>query len=165
MMKRRKMWLSLLLVWMVAAGIQASEQMVLTIHLADQSKAQFMLPDDHPYVAFGSGYMIVRYTDGYLDFTPGEVKNITIDPVDVTEVEEVKSSEERIAFDLRRAGVVHVSGLRQGDQILVVAIDGKNMQVPIDRKDGEATIDLSCQPRGCYVVSVNKSFTFKLMKP
>ncbi len=43
---------------------------------------------------------------------------------------------------------------------------GERSVLTVNLKDGsEATVDLSGLPRGCYIVSVNKRFSFKLLKP
>lgn len=55
--------------------------------------------------------------------------------------------------------------MQQGDRLQVFGIDGKRIQAGVSAAGDEVTVDLSQQPRGVYMVSVNKSFTFKLMKP
>ena len=44
--------------------------------------------------------------------------------------------------------------LADGDRLSVVTLDGKRLQVPVSREHGEAVVDLTGKPRGCYVVSV-----------
>jgi hypothetical protein len=61
--------------------------------------------------------------------------------------------------------VVNVSGLQKTDRIQVYSLDGKSVNAVVSRHEGEATVDLIQQKRGVYMVSVNNSFTFKLMKP
>ena len=78
----------------------------------------------------------------------------------------VKSDKcQRISFNLTSAGVARVSGLQSSDRLQVFGLDGKSVSAVVSRNDGEATIDLTQQPRGIYIVSVNLRFTFKLMKP
>lgn len=61
--------------------------------------------------------------------------------------------------------MVHVSGLAEQDRLQVTALDGKRMQVPVQRNGSEAIVDLTHLSHGVYMVSVNQRFTFKLMKP
>lgn len=168
---RKKLFCLLFLSGLCCTGTLAEEHDALIIRLADQTSVQFMLPDQEPSLVCQNGTMSVSFLKegtsewDALQFTPDEVAEITIEKIDVTAIEEVKASEKRIRFDLSRGSVVRVSGLQQGDRLQVVSLDGKSIQTPVNRHDGEATIDLSSQPRGCYVVSVNRSFTFKLLKP
>jgi len=161
-----------LLSWLFSVCAMAEERQVLTIHLTDGNNVEFLLPDQNPLVECSMGSMTVKFiedvrkqTEEILSFTPSEVLNLTIDMVEYSGVKDVKSNEPRVRFDLTRGSVLHVSGLQEGDRLQVVALDGKNVQAPVKRIASEATVDLGQQPRGCYVVSVNKSFTFKLMKP
>ena len=77
----------------------------------------------------------------------------------------VKGEEPGIRFDLTRQGVVHVSGLSDSDRLTVVSLDGKQVKPAVSLNGSEATVDLTGQPRGCYIVRVNKRFSFKLLKP
>ncbi len=159
----------MLLLPLCATGMQAEEAQVLKIHLADQSYVLFVLPDQDPVINCSFSKMNVSFQrDGEWDnmsFSRDEVVKMTIDKMNIDGVEEVKTADKRIRFDLSRGSVVRVSGLQADDRLSVVSLDGKSIQALVSRQDGEATIDLSGQPRGCYVVSVNKRFTFKLMKP
>lgn len=84
---------------------------------------------------------------------------------DVTSINDVKSDERKVLFSMKQPGVVDVNGLQQGDRLQVVSLDGKSVISVKVSHDGTQTVDLRQQPRGVYVVSVNRSFTFKLMKP
>lgn len=166
---RKKLFCLLLLSGLCSMGAMAEEQDALVIRLADQTTVQFLLPDQQPSLMCFNGSMSVWFTEKgtweTLEFTPDEVAEMKIEIIEVSAVEEVRTDEQRIRFDLSRGSVVRVSGLQEGDQLQVVSLDGKSVKAPVSRYDGEAIIDLGSQPRGGYVVSVNRSFTFKLLKP
>jgi hypothetical protein len=104
--------------------------------------------------------------ENYLSFERDQVDNLTVGTTDVTAIENVKSDEcQRVSFDLTSAGVVRVSGLQPSDRLQVFSIDGRSVSAVVSRNEGEATIDLTQQPRSIYIVSVNQRFSFKLMKP
>lgn len=166
--------LSLLLLWITAAGAMAEEtSSSLFVYLKSGSKVQFVLPTQKPTVNCEKGAMYV-YNNGdsnedgsySVAFQRDEVDYLKVDKsVDLTGIETAQADEPRIRFDLTRKGVVSVSGLQTTDRIQVFGLDGKSINAAISRHDGEATVDLTQQRHGVYVVSVNKSFTFKLMKP
>ena len=100
-----------------------------------------------------------------LTFERDKVKDLVIGETEVDKIREVKAEEPRIRFDFTRRSMVRVSGLNESDRLTVVSIDGKQVQPTISRSADEAVVDLTGQPRGSYIVSVNGSFSFKLMKP
>ena len=162
---KAKTILSVLLLWMSATCAMAEETMSsLYVFLKDGSKMQFILPLEKPIVYCEKGVMWVHGNYG-VSFNRDEVDYLKVDKADLTTIEEVQSDEPRIRFDLTRKGVVGICGLQQADRIMVCSLDGKSVDAAISRHEGEATIDLSRQPRGVYLISVNQRFTFKLMKP
>lgn len=162
---KAKTILSLLLLWMTATCAMAEDLSSLYVFLKDGNKVQFILPVQKPIVTFEKGTMYVSYGDYVMSFERDEVNYLKVDKADLTTIEEVQADEPRVRFNLTRKGVVNVSGLQQTDRIQVYSLDGKSVDAAISRHEGEATVDLSQQKRGVYMVSVNKSFTFKLMKP
>ena len=162
---KAKTILSVLLLWMTATCAMAEETMSsLYVFLKDGSKMQFILPLEKPIVYCEKGVMWVHGNYG-VSFNRDEVDYLKVDKADLTTIEEVQSDEPRIRFDLTRKGVVSVSGLQATDHIQVYSLDGKSAEAVVSHHESEATVDLSQQRRGVYMVSVNKSFTFKLMKP
>lgn len=161
---KAKAFLSLLLLWMTATCVMAEDLSSLYVFLKDGNKMQFILPLEKPIVYCEKGVMWVHGNYG-VSFNRDEVDYLKVDKADLTTIEEVQSDEPRIRFDLTRKDVVSVSGLQVADHIQVYSLDGKSVDAAISRHEGEATVDLSQQKRGVYMISVNKSFTFKLMKP
>jgi hypothetical protein len=62
-------------------------------------------------------------------------------------------------------GTIAVNGLNAGDEVQVVGIDGRSVMNARAAEGGQAVVDLSSRTHGIYVISVNKRFTFKYMKP
>ena len=167
---KTKPFLTLLLLWTMIVGACAEEHGTLFVHLKDGTMMQFTLPVQKPVVSFTRGMMKVAFQENgnedYVSFDRDQIENLTVGTTDVTAIEDVKSDEcQRICFDLTSAGVVRVSGLLPSDRLQVFGLDGKSVSTVVSRNDGEATVDLTQQPRGIYIVSVNQRFTFKLMKP
>ena len=102
----------------------------------------------------------------YMTFERDMVDYLKVGKTEHDGVEGVEADkEDRVCFDLTHRSVVHVSGLKASDRLQVCSLDGKSVQADVSRNDGEAFVDLSQLRSGVYIVSVNGSFTFKLMKP
>ena len=167
-----KTLLLILLSGVLSAPLAAQEQCALNVNLTDGSTVQFVLPVQEPTITFGGGEMTVSYWEQgrvgeqlWLSFQRDQVADMTIVKINTTAVSTVRTTDQRVSFNLTQPGVVRVAGLNDGDQLQVFALDGKQVQPAISRQDGEATVDLNDLPRGLYVVSVNQCFTFKLLKP
>ncbi|MBR2114643.1 MAG: T9SS type A sorting domain-containing protein [Prevotella sp.] len=167
---KTKPFLTLLLLWTMIVGAMAEERSTLFVHLKDGTIVQFTLPVQKPVFSFMRGMMKVAFQENgdedYVSFERDQVENLTIGTTDATAIEDVKSDEcQRISFNLTSAGVVRISGLQLSDRLQVFSIDGRSVSAVVSRNEGEATIDLTQQLRGVYIVSVNQRFSFKLMKP
>lgn len=168
---RKKLFCLLFLSGLCCMASATEERDALVIRLADQTHVQFILPDQQPSLVCQNDTMKVWFLTEEnaewksLQFTPDDVAEMTFEKVNTTQIDEVLPTEKRIRFDLSRGSLLRVTGLKQGDRLQVVALDGKSILAPVNRQNNEATIDFSSQPRGCYVVSINRSFTFKLLKP
>ena len=167
---KTKPFLTLLLLWTMIVGAWAEERSTLFVHLKDGTIVQFTLPVQKPVVSFTRGMMKVAYQENgeedYVSFERDQVENLTVGTTDITAIEDVKSDKcQRISFNLTSAGIARVSGLQPSDCLQVFSLDGKSVSAVVSRNDGEATVDLTQQPRGIYIVSVNQRFSFKLMKP
>ena len=167
---KTKPFLTLLLLWTMIVGALAEEHGTLFVHLKDGTIVQFTLPVQKPVISFTRGMMKVAFQENgeedYVSFERDQVENLTVGTTDVTAIEDVKSDKcQRISFNLTSAGVARVSGLQPSDRLQVFGFDGKSVSAVMSRNDGEAIVDLTQQPRGIYIVSVNQRFSFKLMKP
>ncbi len=156
---------------MMATGAMADDGTgTLCVHLKDGSRVRFVLPVEQPVVSCQEGVMRVDYQmgDGMLSticYHRDEVAFLNVEKQGGVITGEMSPADARILFDLTRPGVLHVSGLKTTDRLQVYRLDGKHAKADTARHGDEATVDLSREPRGVYMVSVNNSFTFKLMKP
>ena len=169
--------ITLLLFCMMAVGALAEEQSTLLVHLKDGNVVQLVIPVQKPEIQCymdqsGQSIMIIsyflndgQYPDEYLRLDRDQVDYLTFGETEVDAIEKVQEDKQQISFDLTRIGVVRVRGLKDSDRLQVNSLDGKSVNVPINRNGSEATVDLTQKPRGMYIVNVNQCFTFKLMKP
>ena len=167
---KAKTIMMLLMLLTMTVGAWAEEHGTLFVHLKDGTIVQFTLPVQKPVISFTRGMMKVAFQENgdedYVSFERDQVENLTVGTTDVTAIEDVKSDKcQRISFNLTSAGVARVSGLQPSDRLQVFGFDGKSVSAVMSRNDGEAIVDLTQQPRGIYIVSVNQRFSFKLMKP
>ena len=155
---------------MMSTEALADSQSLLFVFLQDGSRVQFVLPVQKPTVSCSAGVMQVDYQTESdeplrMSLARDEVAFLKVGTIEELGVESMQAKEQRIQFDLTRAGVVHISGLNDVDRVQVYRLDGKRVKAAVGRSGSEATVELYSQPRGIYMVSVNNSFTFKLMKP
>lgn len=181
-MKKKKVIL-LLLSYLMTVGVMAEDDdYTMNVNLTDGGQVQFVL-SGQPSVLCVDGQMIIYYgkwskgqtsVEGNgqvfvseverdeLSFERNQVKDLTFGMT--SNIEDVKTDANRINFNLTHRSIVEISGLMADDNLQVFSLDGKNVQVPINRISDRATIDLRTMPCGSYIISVNKRFTFKLMK-
>lgn len=157
----------MLLLWITTTNAMAEDMSSLYILLKGGNKVQFILPVQKPMVTCAKGTMYVYYDDytQIMSFERDEVDYLEVKQADLTAIDKAEINEPDIRFDLTHKGVVSIYGLQAKDRIHVYSLDGKSVDATITRHESEATVDLSQQRRGIYMVSVNNSFTFKLMKP
>ncbi len=171
----------LLLIWaMTASNLYAEDvEYIMYVNLTDGTNVQFVLPEEKPFVGCYDGKMTISYGSHFtmVDSTEtswysvrdnivlerSQVKDLTFGVA--TEIKNVNSDNHRIAFDLSQSNYIRISGLESKDHVEVFSLDGKKVLVPTKIQDSEAVVDLSGRRRGIYMVSVNRSFTFKIMKP
>ena len=167
---KAKTFLSLLLPWTMAAGALAEEQSKLLLFLKDGSSVEFVVPSQKPEITCARGYMQVNYQQGSttaaVTFERSQVGSLKVlDEAEATAIKATTDNSQRVSFDVTSSSVVSVKGLNDGDRLLVYGLDGMRVNAGISRSGGEATVDLSQLRRGVYMVSVNGSFNFKLLKP
>lgn len=175
----------LLLLWgLIATSLYAEDEgYIMYVNLADGTNLHFVLSEQKPYVVSRDGKMTVYYGNyypvdstfvddygysyGYLKehivFECNQVRDIRFDIS--TGVENIDIKDDGLIFDVSHAGIVRINGLKAKDFVEIYSLDGKKMSAPISKQNMEAIIDLSAKPRGIYIISINKRFTFKMMKP
>ena len=153
-----------------AWGAQAQEcEIVSVLHLKTTQGAayDFLLRDQKPEVLCYNGKMTVSYDGGVgcLTFAREDVATLTIEERDTTPVSEVASAERHVSFDLTARGRIRVRGLKDGEKVQAYSADGKTVAT-MRSHGGEASLDLTAQPRGVYVIKAGDGRnTFKMLKP
>ena len=145
---------------------------VLNLTLKDGTSYHFLIADQKPVIKSRNGQLVVtyHYADGgslapQLSFERDAVECLTFGAYDPVCVVAPTELEQAVRFDLLSPNRIHVCGLNQGDLVEAVSLNGRNA-VPARRAvSGELTLDLNRQPRGVYIVSVNRKHTFKFVKP
>lgn len=164
--------LILLSLWSSVTKGQTEAHTVLNLSLKDGTSYHFLIAGQKPEMKSRNGQLVVTYqnADGsgqapQLRFERDAVERLTFggyDPVGVAAPETMKPG---VRFDLVSPGRILISGLSRGDRVEAASLDGRSA-VPARRaSSGELTLDLSRQPRGVYVISVNQRHTFKYVKP
>jgi len=177
-MKRKVVLLGLLLSMLPLGSAWADDDFALNVNLQDGSTLQIVVEKQHPEISFKDGVMTIIYykythtineVEYYderteLQLDRDEIVNLTV-TAEATGIEDVKAEHQQKKFFLASDGIIHISGLKRGDRIQMVALDGKMVASATAGQDGEALLDLSSQSSGIYVVSINKDYSFKLIKP
>ena len=164
-MKRLQFFLN---TFLCAMALQAQE-LVSVLHLQTTQGAvyDFVLRDQQPEVLCYNGYMTVTYDGGAgcLTFAREDVSKLTIEQRDVTPVTDVAATGRHVSFDLTARGRVRVRGLKDSEIVHAYSADGKTI-ASVRCHNGEASLDLTAQPRGVYVIKAGDGRdTFKMLKP
>jgi len=169
---RKTCLLVLLLSWLSAMGAWAEDYGVLYINQKNGEKVQCVIDREKPLVEFKDGKLVLyAWSDDEqamqwkVELSRNEVESLTFGTISIDAIHPLKTDDGHIGFNLLRKGVVGVSGLKKADIVMVYHLDGRQVQVSVSKHEGTAEVDLNNEPRGVYMVSVNKRFTFKLMKP
>ena len=169
-MKKKKMIPLLLSLMMATAALADNEGYTMNVNLRDGSMVQFVLASQKPEVWCKDGKMTIYYdydSASYqyqnVSFERDLVKDLTFGMS--TGIKPLIEADGKVRFMLTRPGELRVTGLKDGDRLSVYAMDGKIIPTSVSRYGSEAVVDLEGRAHGVYIVSVNNSFTFKLMKP
>ena len=167
-----KKLLLLLFVCVTALNVSArstEETTTLVLSLTDGTEYRFDIPAKDPTMKFAKGVVNVYcYVAGEepttLTIERDQLKNIYFEEKG-TAIQTPTISGNAVTFRLLQPGTIAVNGLNAGDEVQVVGIDGCSVMNARAAEGGQAVVDLSSRTRGIYVISVNKRFTFKYMKP
>ena len=167
-----KKLLLLLFVCVTALNVSArstEETTTLVFSLTDGTEYRFEIPATDPSIKFAKGVVNVYcYVAGEepttLTIERDQLKNIYFEEKG-TAIQTPTISGNTVTFRLLQSGTIAVNGLSAGDEVQVVGIDGRSVMNARAAEGGQAVVDLSSRTRGIYVISVNKRFTFKYMKP
>ncbi len=167
-----KKLLLLLFLCVTALNVSArltEETTTLVLSLTDGTEYRFDIPAKDPTMKFAKGVVNVYcYVAGEepttLTIERDQLKNIYFEEKG-TAIQTPTISGNAVTFRLLQPGTIAVNGLNAGDEVQVVGIDGRSVMNARAAEGGQAVVDLSSRTRGIYVISVNKRFTFKYMKP
>ena len=167
-----KKLLLLLFLCVTALNVSArstEETTTLVLSLTDGTEYRFDIPAKDPTMKFAKGVVNVYcYVAGEepttLTIERDQLKNIYFEEKG-TAIQTPTISGNAVTFRLLQPGTIAVNGLSAGDEVQVVGIDGRSVMNARAAEGGQAVVDLSSRTRGIYVISVNKRFTFKYMKP
>lgn len=167
-----KKLLLLLFLCVTALNVSArstEETTTLVLSLTDGTEYRFEIPATDPSIKFAKGVVNVYcYVAGEepttLTIERDQLKNIYFEEKE-TAIQTPTISGNAVTFRLLQPGTIAVNGLSAGDEVQVVGIDGRSVMNARAAEGGQAVVDLSSRTRGIYVISVNKRFTFKYMKP
>ena len=166
-----KKLLLLLFVCVTALNVSAQsaeETTTLVVSLTDSTEYRFDIPAKNPRLQFGKGvvkvYCYVAGEETTLTIERDQLRDIYFEKVG-TAIQTPAVAEDAVTFSLLQPGTIAVNGLIAGDEVQVVGIDGRSVMNVRTATSGQAVVDLSSRTRGIYVISVNKRFTFKYMKP
>jgi len=161
--------ITLLSVFFASGSLAENEVYVMNLSLTDGRMLQFDLATQEPTVSCYNGQMGIGYYDSssgnysYLSFERDLVNNLTFN--NAVSIETVNAENGPIRFYWLSEKELKVSGMKQGDRLMVHSINGKKMPIRFTRQGSEAIVNLKDYACGTYIVSINKSFNFKIMIP
>ena len=165
----------LLLLFLCVTTLNMSAQVTeeartLIVRLTDGTVYRFDIPAKDPQLQFSKGVVKVYANPDAgeesttLTIERDQLKDIYFEN-DGTAIQTPAGAENAVTFSLLQPGTIAINGLRSGDQIQVVGIDGRSVMDVRAAANGPTVVDLSGCSRGIYVISVNKRFNFKYMRP
>ncbi len=169
MRKMRRLLTMLLLALVTTTALADHEGYTMDISLKDGSHAYFVIPKQKPSISCFDGKMVISFREldseqeSTISFERDLVKDITF--AATNGIEPVIAENSRLSFTMASSKDIKVTGLNDADMLRVYSIDGKNVSASISRQDNVAIVSLPTGKRGMYVISVNNSFTFKIVQP
>ena len=162
-MRKIKTILSIIYFLMIGTIYGYAEDKVLgiIIELTNGKKVEYRLADN-PKLAFDGTTIVVTAEGVKLEFTPSELKNVTMG-----QVENVSSSIEEVAISHGSAelidGVVRLSGFKAGEEVGIYSAGGIQYAKYNLATDGSLIVSLSSLPSGISIIRINKQ-TIKISK-
>ena len=142
----------------------------LVVNTMDGDTYRIMIPYQNPSLNFWNGHLKVSYIPlngemGEIQFRRTEVKNVSFEKYSWSDVRPIPSHQSSVHFKLVQSGLIDVCGLKRGNRVQVASVSGRSVMDFQAESDGDVRVNLASQPRGMYIVSVDKRFTFKILKP
>ena len=136
----------------------------VTILFSNGQKASFAFASK-PVLALSNGGVTISSSDAAeVSYQLTDVQRFYFeDDIDNASVESVAASSPQPVFNYAN-DVVAVKGITSGERLTVAPVNGKTVKAAKANHQGNATIDLTGEPSGEYVVSTGSGVSFKLLK-
>jgi hypothetical protein len=148
-----------------------SESATLVVSTNDGQEYRILLVDQKDIrFQFYGGNMTLTYepytgTPSTIVIGRENVKDIRIDDSQSSGIAQPLAKKGAVHFSITGQNRILVSGLQLHDKVQMVTVNGRSVFYKEAYNDADMTIDMNSQPHGIYIVSVNKRFTFKIVKP
>ncbi len=147
-----------------AAAAYAGSESGVTVLLRDGGKVSFAFTEKPVMGLTSDGLKISAEGKDAVSYLFADVQRFYFEDDIDSGISSVSGGESTHAVFSYADGRLHVSGLPAGTAVRVYTADGKTVLNGVSDADGKASISLSAQPSGVYVVGVNGGAGFKLQK-
>lgn len=147
-----------------AAAAYAGSGAGVTVLLRDGGKVSFAFAEKPVMGLTSDGLKISTEGKDAVSFLFADVQRFYFEDDIDSGISSVSAGEGSHAVFSYTDGSLLVSGLPAGTSVRVYTADGKAAASGVANADGKATINLSSQPAGVYVVGVKGGAGFKLQK-
>ncbi|MBR1447962.1 MAG: T9SS type A sorting domain-containing protein [Prevotella sp.] len=154
----KRLFISLLLMMAVT---MVSAQNALTIAMADGSQRIFML-NERPQLLWEGDNVILTTQTVELTIPCADFKGFTMTG-EASDVKGLAKGCSRVAIGAD--GQLHATGLKAGSMLTVYDAAGRTLHQQTIGTSGQATVNLSAQPAGTYMVKIDHQPTLKIRKP
>ena len=151
----------LLLLLLTAVGMTGLKaQNSLTVTLADGTQRVFQL-SECPEMLWEGDNVIISTATTELTVPRSNLKGFSVS--DASAIEAFKNGGSRIIISTD--GQLNAEGLKAGSLVRVYDAAGRQISQKTVAANGRATVNLSNQPTGTYIVKTDNQPTLKIMKP
>lgn len=154
---RASIWASIIACGLFCA-VKASANTHLIIHFKDGSATSFVLADK-PSVTFEDKYLRVHAKQVDTDFELANVAKFVFGD-GTSSLETIEAQEVR--FTIPDCDHVTVSGLKCGETVRAISIDGRIQATVRASEDGYAELNLTDLAKGIYVIATESGKTIKM---
>ena len=157
-MTMKKVLLILLITAVGMTGLKAQNS--LTVTLADGTQHVYQL-SERPEMLWEGDNIIISTATTELTVPRASFKGFSVS--DESAVKAFKNGGSRITIGAD--GQLHAEGLKAGSMLRVYDATGRQLSRQTIAASGHATVNLSHQPKGSYIVKIDHQPTLKIMKP
>lgn len=141
---------------------------VMIVSLKDGTKQAITLADQ-PTLNDDGGLITISFSENDKDFVLSYdrtlVKEVTFesDPSAIDELT-AEPAGKTIHIDARNLDQIRLSGLTPGCRVQVFSANGTVVPAAVSQSASEATVSLTAQPRGLYIIRASRDCSFKIQK-